>query len=206
MDENVILERDGYRVRAVYDPYPDEPYDGCGRPVLRIDLTYRGGGGVEHIDGSERPKDDDDAIENAVRYWAAKPSKTDWKLVEKYLRTYFGVTDVQFFSSQDYWYVSYDSAAWRKYVGIKDEDTQTAEYKATKMLTEWRSWVDGDVYMLVVEKQVTWRAYNPVTDEPKYAEYPDRIEWEEIDRRGGYYGWEHAEYDASEFLTEVTDN
>jgi len=182
----VLEERGDRRVRLVTEEGPEEPYDDGQSPLLRIDLvgyTPR----AEHIQvGSLRPTDADEQIEEAARRWGG-PNNRDWAKFEKYLRAYHGVTQIETYWSETYWYVTYDSTPWREAVGANAGSASLEEYKA---------WCEGEVYGYVIEKQVTWHAVNPVTDDPEYAEYPDRTSWEEIPDDGscwGFYGRGYAE-------------
>jgi hypothetical protein len=191
MTDTEVLEtsEDGrYRVRLVPDEYPDEPYDDFASPLLRIEP--RGGGHrAGHIQVGGRPANADDTIEGAVQYWGTCPSDSGWKLLERYLRAFHGVTQIETWYSGSYWYVTYDSAAWREWCGAPAGSASMAEYRA---------WCEGDCWYWITEKLVTWRAVNPVTDDPDYAEYPDRDSWETVDSCGGYYGTEWAEEAARE--------
>jgi hypothetical protein len=191
----VIEERDGYRVCLKIEEGPEEPYYDGQSPLLRIDPRTRK---AEHIQiGSMRPTDDDTRIEEAVSHWATTPADSDWKLFEKYLRAYYGVTRIVTYWSDTYWYVTYDSAAWREAAGAPEGSAN---------LDEYRAWVEGEVYYYIIEKRVTWRAVNPVTDDPEYSEYPERTTWETVDSCGGYYGDEYAEQEARRAFGEFMEN
>jgi len=186
----VIEERDGYRVCLKIEEGPEEPYDDFQSPLLRIDPhTFK----VEHIQtGNARPTDDDERIEEAVSHWGTTPADSDWKLFEKYLRAYYGVTQIVTYRSQDYWYVTYDSKSWRDAVGASEGSANLGEYKA---------WIEGEVYYWVIEKQVTW-----TTDDLPPGTQAAMRTWEHVDDCGSYYGDEYAEQEARRAFGEFMEN
>lgn len=168
MSYEEILEtsEDGrFRVRLVLDDYPDEPYDDGASPLLRID-----GHRAEHVMTGSRPTDVDDYAENAVHHWGTCPADGNWRLFEKYLRAYFGVTKIETWHSGSYWYVTYDPAAWREWAGAPEGSADMSEYRA---------WCEGDVWGYVVEKNVTWTTED---------DFPDMATWENVDSCWGFYG------------------
>lgn len=172
MSHEEILEtsEDGrFRVKLVLDEWPDEPYDDGQSPLIRIERTSYGIR-AEHIMATGRPLDDDEHVEEAIARWGT-PSSPDWRLVEKYLRAFHGVTKIETWYSGSYWYVTYDPARWREHVGAPEGSVD---------MSEWRAYVEGDVWGWVVEKSVTWH-----TDDPGHD---DKDEWEHVDSCGGYYG------------------
>ena len=174
MSYEEILEttEDGrFRVKLVLDEYPAEPYDDGQSPLMRID-HHR----AEHIMATGRPTDSDDQIEGAISYWHTCPADSNWRLFEKYLRAFHGVTKIETWHSGSYWYVTYDPAAWREHVGAA---------KGSVDMSEYRAWCEGDVWGYVVQKRVTWR-----TDDPDYA---DEERWEATDDScWGFYGSDGA--------------
>lgn len=193
MSYSEVLEtRGGYRVRLALDEDAQEPDDDGQSPLLRIDpgrlCTV-----TAHVSPGSRPHDLDERVEQAAAhlfdtYRQAKAQE----ILGRWLRAYLGVTATEWYWSDSYWYVTYDSADWRAWAGAPEGSVDMSDYRA---------WVNGEVYGYVIEKQITWRAVNPVTDDPAYAEYPDRVTWEEIEDGGsswGYYGHEWAEQAARE--------
>jgi len=145
MGYSEVLEtsNDGrFRVRLVLDEFADEPYDDGASPLLR--LEYRHGYRAEHVMTGSRPADADGCVEAAAERWG-----TDFELLEKYLRAYHGATKVETWHSGDYWYVTYDPAAWREWAGAPEGSADMSEYRA---------WCEGDVWGYVVDKRVTWDA------------------------------------------------
>lgn len=165
MSYSETLETKGdYRVRLVADECPDEPYDDGQSPLMRLDHTSYGWI-AEHIMATGRPLDNDGFVENAAMCWG-----TDFRLLEKYLRAFHGATKVETWHSGSYWYITYDSAAWREHVGAPEGSADMSEYRA---------WCEGDVWGWVVEKRVTWTTGD---------DYDDRESWEHVDSCWGYYG------------------
>ncbi|HEY1700760.1 MAG TPA: hypothetical protein VGG75_13690 [Trebonia sp.] len=180
MSEKEVLEEcNGMRLVIALDPYPKEPYDDGQAPLLRI-----GCGSVKHIDGNSRPHEDDERVEEAVSRFGA-PSARGWKLFEKYLQAFYGVTVIDTYYSGSYWYTSYDSKAWRDYAaGLPDNASSAGNLH---LLDAWKAYVEGEVYTYAIEKLVTWTA-----TELDYLDYPDRETWETVKSVGGYYGHEYA--------------
>jgi hypothetical protein len=180
--EEVIKEQGDYRVILIADEYPDEPYDDGQSPLLRIGP----GGRSEHVQVGGRPTEADEYIEAAVQRWGG-PNSGDWNLVEKYLRAFHGVTQIETYYSGNYWYATYDSAEWRSYTGTEPGSASMAEYKA---------WIVGDVWSYAIQKRVPW-----ATEDDDYA---DRSTWEDVDSCSGLYGHQWAEQAAREaFETEM---
>jgi hypothetical protein len=164
-------EDDRYRVRLVLDEYPDEPHDDSQSPLLRID-HHR----AEHIQVGGRPTDSDDTIEGVISYWHTCPADSNWNLFKRYLRAFHGVTKIETWHSGSYWYVTYDSAAWRKWCGAPEGGADMSEYRA---------WCEGDVWYWVAEKLVIWKPVNVPADDDDDVTMST---WETVDSCGGYYG------------------
>lgn len=200
MRNEEILEtsEDGnYRVRLVLDEYADEPFDDRQSPLMRID-----GERAEHIQIGSRPTDDDDRIEEAVNRWGS-PSNDDWPLVEKYLHAYYGVTKIETWYSGSYWYVTYDSAAWQKFIGVGDPQFPDFASPGPNM-DEYKAWCEGEVYDYVVEKRVTTTTIVRELDGTEIRETVDN-DWEDVDSCGGYYGYDYAEETAQEALAAASE-
>lgn len=167
MSDGILEERGDYRVRIVADEYADEPYDDSQSPLLRLDGRH-----TKFVDsGTMRPRDDDDSVIAAIEHWNTAPSDRDWRLFEKYLRAFYGVTQIETWNSGSYWYVTYDSKAWRDAVGAPAGTADMSEYQA---------WCEGEAYSWVVEKRVMWST----TDA-----FDDMATWETVDECSGYYGY-----------------
>jgi hypothetical protein len=204
MYEEILDERNGYRVKIVLDEYGDTPYDCSQSPLLRIDIGSYCNGNPTFVDTSEmRSHQEDEYILNAINHWATSPADRDWKLFEKYLRAYFGVTIIETWASQDYWYITYNSKEWRKSIGydgvVAPEDDDNP---AKPSMEEYRAWCEGECYLYVVEKDVEWRKVDPTTDDPDYLDTMHT--WETVDSCGGFYGDEYVKEAAMEaFVAEA---
>jgi hypothetical protein len=186
----VIEETGNYRLTLHIDDDTQEPYDYWRVPVLRIDR-----GSVDHLSSDSRPTDDDDAVEDAVRHWGASPSRTDWRLVEKYLRAWFGTTYIETWYSGSYWYVAYDTAAWREFAGLTTDDAEHIRNNVAGALTEFRAWAEGDVWGYTVEQKIHVVSHKQITTpEGKMTELDyEYYEWYPTDEScWGYYGHEYA--------------
>lgn len=183
-----------YRVRLEYDMYAETPYDDGMTPILRIERY----GSPEHVGMSSRPHDLDSAVEAAVERWGS-PNGHQWFKVERFLRAFLGATTVQTWYSGDNWYVAYDTTAWREYVG-----TTAAGEEFGDLMSEWKAYVNGEVYGYVVEKRQTVETIRRlVTDAGDDSEEISREtadEWELVDACSGFYGYEYAAEAAREAL------
>ena len=191
MSYSETLEDNGkYRVRLIADEYPSEPYNDGQSPLLRIERNNYRGMTVSHVMDTGRPLDDDDRIEYAVRHWGTSPSDDDWRLFEKYLRAFYGTTKIETWHSGSYWYVTYDTAKWREYIGVTDDTSWLAKHSDSINMNEWRSYVEGDVWGYDVERNVTWRR----DDDPDESMQT----WESVDSCWGFYGSDYARESALE--------
>jgi hypothetical protein len=198
MESEIIKEENGLRVSLMRGEYPDEPYDDGQPPLIRIDRGYGyGGRSAEHIMiGSMRPTGDDSRIEEAAARWAGEPDK-----FEKYVRAYHGATQVKWYGptqSTDYTYVTYDTPAWRKAVGIAGGPVPGRIVN----MDEYIAYLEGEVYVYVVEREVHVKSKKDihVNGEPLRTEESEYDEWEHVDSCGGFYGEEYAKEAALEAL------
>lgn len=191
--EDILETRGDYRVKLVLDEYADEPFDDSQSPLLRIDRDRA----AEHIQLGSRPTDDDAHIEEAVVRWG-NPGSGDWPLVEKYLRAYYGVTKIETWYSGNYWYVTYDSAAWQEFIGVGDPKFADFTSPGPNM-DEYKAWCEGEVYGYVVEKRVYLEHSEPYLDGSKIIR-EETDDWEDADSCFGFYGRDYAEEAAREAL------
>lgn len=190
MRGEILEERGNYRVLLTPDDYADEPWDGTGPPVIRV---YRDGS-PEFIDHSERPLENDGAIASALT-WFGTPNHRDFeRKFVKYLKAYYGVTKVETWHSGEAWYITYDPADWRAFIGFPPGATLPDSYPASVNLNEWQAWANGEVYSYTVQKRVTWH-----TDDD---DYDDETRWEDVPDGtvGGFYGYEYAKQEALDAL------
>jgi hypothetical protein len=189
----IVETRGNWRVVLHIEEGPDEPYDDRQSPLLRLDTSGRYRSGTvraTHVMATGRPTYADARIEEAAERFDGELS-----MLEKYLRAYHGTTQFVTWSSEDYTYVSYDTPAWREYIGF---DGKTAPMdglpEGAVNLDEYQAWCEGEVYWYVVEKRAHW------TTEDEEIEDKERDTWEHVDSCGGYYGAEWAEEAAKEAL------
>jgi hypothetical protein len=97
---------------------------------------------------------------------------------ERYLRIAHGTTAVGQISGRDLTVITFDTAAFRDHAGITGIADLTGE------VLEWRAWLDGDVYEVVVEQH---------TAEQR---------WIHQDALCGLYGWPYAHQRATQLLAD----
>lgn len=113
---------------------------------------------------------------------------------ERYLRIFHGTTQFATYNlgkSREYGYVAFDTAKWRESQGIDHPE----HIKEEDMLSDVRSWAEGDVWGVRIEKLVTW------STEDEEVEDQDLSDWEELESVWGHYGREYAEQSAREALS-----
>ena len=114
-------------------------------------------------------------IRNAARVLEAW-RRLDCDVFERYLRLAHGATAVEQISERDLTVITFDTAAYRDHVGI------TAPADLSSEILEWRAWLDGDVYAVVVEQHTAEQC------------------WTVQDAVCGLYGWPYARQQAEELL------
>ena len=126
----VIETRGDYRA-VIYILGEDIPPESDGEsPLMRIER-----GRIEHSRGKHY--DSVPQVETAFDRWTNRPGDDGWKLFEKYLRAYLGVTALQTWQSEDVWYVAYDLPAWRKYIGLTEVEA------GRDLFGDWKAYRDG---------------------------------------------------------------
>jgi hypothetical protein len=105
--------------------------------------------------------------------------RLDSEVFERYLRLVHGTTAIEQITDRDLTVITFDTVDYRVHAGI----TGTADL--TGECDEWRAWLDGDVYGVIVEH------------------HTDRTCWTEQDALFGLYGWPYAQQRAGELLTEI---
>ena len=141
-----------------------------------------GNGKAEHVMATGRPLYDDERIEEAAQRWGS-PSGNDFRLFEKYLRAYHGTTEIETWHSGSYWYVTYDTAAWRAYAEL-DQPGAAGHID----MDEYKAWCEGDCWGYAVERNVTWQR----TDDPGQTMQT----WETEDSCWGFYGSDYVRQEA----------
>jgi hypothetical protein len=201
MSYEEILETsdDGkFRVKLVLDECADEPYDDGQSPLMRIDTGYYGNvRDINHVMATGRPTNSDERIEEAARRWGG-PNSDDFRYFEKYLRAYYGTREIETWSSGSYWYITYDTSAWRKYIGYPDGEKNRGMPDHLVNMDEYRAWCEGECYGYVIEKNTLWRK----------DENPDETmeSWEDVDSCWGFYGEYSREAALEAFNREVSAN
>jgi hypothetical protein len=148
-----------------------------------------------------RAGDTDDLAVAAFNRWCSRPGDDGWKFFTKYVRAYLGATTVQhWYSENGNYYVAYDTPAWRAERWFTEEKAGAdwrEQVAACDLVSEdWKSYTNGDVWDVTVEKRVTWK-----TDDDDYG---DRDTWEPVPdgERCLVYGRERVEYVADDLLNE----
>ena len=191
-DVEVVETRGQYRAVIGYDEYPSKPDGDFFGSVIWIDRDGRS----DLMAHAYSHPPEDFGLGNLWEHYR------DMSKVERYLRIYEGIVGFDYFDTQDGKYVNvvtpkdleiwgYDSVeAYRQASGHEDPSHGN--------LDEWRAYVDGEVFFVRVEKNVTWSA----DDE----DFEDRDEWTEIDDTQvyGYYGEAWAKQAALEALDVYT--
>lgn len=163
----------GFRARIVADTDPQEPYDDGSVPIIQLDYSRSWGtynaAQVTGITSYTLPR----GIVDAARRWGK-----DVDTFTRYARIFHGVTRVETYGpnvSTDYTYLALDPADWRDEVGASVEAVAAQD----DLMSEYRAYLEGDTYGVIVEKSETWR--NVATDD-------ERDDWAEVDACWGFYG------------------
>lgn len=174
---SVVEERNGYRVRLVQDECPSEPYNDGGTPVLSIDSTnWYSAGRVEFTGYGHDLIDGERALQAFVSYFGMSLGVETF---ERWVRI-FHDGDVKTWHSGNALYVAYTSRSHFEEWGCE---------RAEADLAEWQSYVEGDVYGVVVE-----RRERAVTTYPDNEDMEDTesVEWVHEDSCWGHYGHDWA--------------
>jgi hypothetical protein len=205
-DENVVKEatdskgRD-YRVRLALDESPDEPYDDGSVPLWRGEWHSVGAGGaewrVEQV-GMTSFDASDVALGEAIARFRGPTEPA----VERWLRAFHGATVVETWHSGDAWYVAADTAKWREAMGVTPEQIRK-EAEHGSLMSEYKSWVEGEVYGYIIERQgVQYTVLTETTGEVIGTRREDV--WVEVEDGSlwGLYGHEWAVQAAEEALAD----
>lgn len=185
------------RIHVDLDAGPPKPYHDGGFPLWRIErLGYAGAAAVQEADITSylAPHELDHAI---GRMFDAAWS---YSQIERYLRIFWGATFAQWWHSGSYQYVMADPAHWREHVEVTDEITRREDY-TKHAWTEWRAWVEGDVWFATEQvrlwQRTTVRTWDPTrAEDPEDPESSDEVDehttdgyvWDDRDSVGGFYG------------------
>ena len=158
----------GWRARLIVDDHAGQPWGDALAPALLIE-RYRYARMASEV---YQPKH----AERILDAW----SELDGPVFERYLRLVHGATAISHGTSQDYTVVAFDTAEYRAHAGITGAGDLTGE------VHEWRAWLDGDVYGVVVEQHT------------KHC-------WTTHDSLWGLYGYDYATSQAQTMLTAATN-
>lgn len=187
-EEDILFQDGGRRIALIQEMDADEPYSEGQSPVMRVESGYHPR--VSHVGVSGRPVADDDRIEEAVLRWVHRRDFEE--ILARYLRIFYGASQVKTWSSgisrDPCLYITYDTKAWRDWSGAPENSVS---------LDEWKAYVEGDVWIWVTERLVTYTA----DDDPSKT----LRQWETIDSCGGYYGRIWAEQAALDAWREAQD-
>ena len=103
----------------------------------------------------------------------------DGDVFERYLRMVRGTTAIQHVTGQQLTVIIFDTADYRAYTGITDRCDLTGEHD------EWRAWLDGEVYGVIVERHTAADC------------------WTIEDALFGLYGQQYAHEQATAMLAEA---
>jgi hypothetical protein len=111
-------------------------------------------------------------------------------LFARYLRMFHGVTAITVSSNQytDVW--CFDTADFRRHVGITTTPTDLAGERA-----EWQAWLEGEVYGVIVERR---RAGTTTWDDGGTTTVVEQ--WLEVESVWGFYGRTYAMAEAADLL------
>lgn len=168
MDDLAIVTDDrypGWRARIVIDADAGQPWGDALAPAL---LVERGRG--EWASEVYQSKHADRILEA----WR----RLDPAVFERYLRLAHGATVIEQISDRDLTVITFDTADYRDHVAILGPAELTGEYH------EWRAWLDGEVYEVIVEQHTADRC------------------WTCQDSLCGLYGWAYAQQRAADLLTD----
>jgi len=160
------------RARIVQDENWEPPYDDGGVPIIRLDRARWGDWNAEQVTDVTSYTLPAGIVEAAAR-WGG-----DVDTFTRYARIFHGVSRVETYGPNNYTdniYVALDPADWRETVGASLEAIAAQD----DLLGEFRAYLQGETYGIVVEARETWR--NVDTDE-------EREDWGEVDACYGFYG------------------
>jgi len=184
-----------YRARIEQDIYADEPYFCEGCPIIRVESRYGGLDAEMTSYGAGQNDGLPDDASDILRRFNAYDKRTAIDTFERYLKIYHDGNLVEYGPNRgtDYTYVAYVTRTlWESWgntgeVGRADLD-------------EWRAYVEGDTYGVMVEYRPTVEL-DGCTD-PEFFNVPiDHDGWTETDATcWGFYGQQYAEESAREEL------
>jgi hypothetical protein len=177
----------GIRVRVVVDSDPQPPEFEAGYPVLRYEQIGR----VKLVYG-----DTGDDLSHALSYYLQRAQyghvDDPIEMFERYVSFVHGggVNVIERGGWNGYGYVAYGTRKLAEGWGHTDPE-KIAEFARDVDVTEWRAYLDGEVYGIVTEQLAT--ETRTVTNYlGQYVSTDTHEVWVEVDSTWGYYGAEHA--------------
>lgn len=165
------------RYRAVLedDTWACEPENDGAAPFLRFGGDYYGRGDAIAMNRAA------EGMDHAFNVLGdrAPSGRHQRETFERYLRIFHGTIKVQWYNagiSNEYGYVAFDTAAWREEMGCDPARLAEEDY-----LEEYRAWVQGDVYGVVVEERTPGACGHDGCQEHE--------EWVHADDTGDYQIW-----------------
>jgi hypothetical protein len=197
----VIEERNGYRARIVADYYPSEPENDGGCPIIRIDANGYGGAQFEHTGYGDYYDAGFDPVRVLTYFNTVRGRYEDaLEVFERYVRIFHeGTVEWRLGSSREYGYVTFTTRKLAQEWGVAD-----AEPVPAAEMVEWTSYIEGDVWIVVIEEQ-TITTSEVRNLEGRVIHSSEDETWTEVDSCGGHYGQEWAEQSARETLGYYAD-
>lgn len=178
------------RVRLVLDTNPSEPDGDALAPTVRVSTGGRmfRSASAAFATGPYQPTNVSAGdVAKAWERWG------DWGHVGRYLRMFHGATAVEYITPHDGGdtFVIFDTPDFREHVGVTETPTNLEGE-----VNEWRAWVEGDVYGVIVETRATTATVvrDGATGDVIREENGEM--WEHEDACFGYFGREYAESEA----------
>jgi hypothetical protein len=168
--------RPGWRARLIVEDDAGEPWGDALAPALLIGR-----------DGSPRVAADVYQDRHAARITHAWQHFNNHDMFARYLRLFHGSTTVVTAASGDTTVLTYDTSRYREHIGI------TGAADLTGDRDEWQSWLDGDVYGVIVEHPTHPRPCVHCRHQPEPG-------WVEVDACWGFYGRRYAAQQALQLL------
>jgi hypothetical protein len=192
-DEIIATTPDGkFRARVTYMEGADNP---------RTDGDYHAAGVVTTYDGDYIKVADPAGDQRVSDAWNRLEYRYEWRdaepMIERYIRILGGVAelDTPHDGPRTVWYVLPEKM---RELGWEDERITPDEMRKVieAERKEYRAWAEGEVYGVIIEKNVTWAK----------VEDPDETmeTWEEEESVWGIIGDEWAEQEAREMLSHYT--
>lgn len=165
-DQEIVVDdrHPGWRARIVVDTDAGQPWGDALAPAL---LVERGHG--EWAREVYRPPH----AGRILDAWRRLDAEVFWR----YLRLAHGTTVIEEITEGNLTVITFDTTGYRAHVGITGSADLSGEVQ------QWRAWLDGDVYGVIVERHTAAAC------------------WTGDDAVFGFYGWQYAHQQAAAMLT-----